>query len=162
MLAQRHALLARRDNDGVKHGSTLMCPMASRLDPILSMNTSRFLPAVAVACVMLLAFAGCASGPTEEPLDKQPVAISRPPPQYPFELKQAGITGTVIVEFTIEKDGSVSHILIVRSPNPLFSAAVVAAVSKWKFEPGIRHGEPATALRQVPIDFFLGPELPAK
>ena len=49
--------------------------------------------------------------------------------KYPEEAKEQEIQGRVIVQFTIEKDGSVSDVKVVKSVHPLVDEQVVRAVS---------------------------------
>lgn len=79
---------------------------------------------------------------TERQPDEQPRPISRQAPSYPSALRAAGISGSVTVEFIIEKTGDVSHVRVVRSSNPGFEDAAVAAILGWKFQPGRKQGRP--------------------
>ncbi len=87
-------------------------------------------------------------------LDQQPVARVRVPPQYPFEMKRAGIEGEVVVEFIVDTNGDVRNPFVVRSTQREFDAAAIQAVSKWKFRPGRKGGRAVNTSRvQQPITF---------
>jgi len=63
--------------------------------------------------------------------------------KYPEGAKEQEIQGRVIVQFTIEKDGTVSDVNVVKSVDPLVDAEVVRIVSDmpaWK--PGMHEGKP--------------------
>ncbi len=63
-------------------------------------------------------------------------AISTPSPQYPAEALRDGRQGEVIVEFTVNPDGSVSDPRVVRSNPPrVFDRAALSAVRRWRFQP---------------------------
>lgn len=63
-------------------------------------------------------------------------AISQPSPRYPSEALRTGTPGEVLVEFTVDTDGSVSSARVVRStPARIFDREAVAAVRRWKFAP---------------------------
>ena len=65
-----------------------------------------------------------------------PKPISQHEPIYFEEAKLHGLKGYHIVEFLVETDGTTSEIEIVESsPNDLFAAAVVRAVSYWEYDP---------------------------
>ena len=74
--------------------------------------------------------------------------------QYPEVARNNGITGTVLVEFVVEKDGRVSNAKV---KVPLFSEcdkeAVrgVMAMPKWK--PGKNNGKAVRCYYQVPVTF---------
>jgi protein TonB len=73
-------------------------------------------------------------------LDQQPVARVRQAPAYPYDMRRAGINGTVVVEFIINTDGDVIQTQIVRSSHREFEMPALQAVQKWKFKPGRKGG----------------------
>jgi protein TonB len=48
-------------------------------------------------------------------LDQKPVGRVQNPPQYPYEMSRAGISGEVVVEFIINANGDVVDTRVVRS-----------------------------------------------
>ncbi len=88
-------------------------------------------------------------------LDQIPTATVQGRPLYPFDMRRAGITGTVTVEFIVEKTGTVRDPFAVKSTQREFEAEAVKAVSKWKFKPGMRGGAPVTTRMRVDILFSL-------
>ena len=76
--------------------------------------------------------------------------------QYPPVAKNNGITGTVLVEFVVEKDGQVTNAKV---KVPLFpecdKEAVRAVMSLPKWKPGKNMGKPVRSYYQVPITFRL-------
>jgi len=56
-------------------------------------------------------------------------------PQYPFELRQAGIPGHAIIEFNIKADGTVTDAKVIRATHALFGAAAKETIEQWVFEP---------------------------
>lgn len=64
------------------------------------------------------------------------VAISTPQPGYPPEALRSGTTGSVEVEFIVNRDGSVSDVKIVKAnPRGTFDRGVLTTVRKWQFQP---------------------------
>jgi protein TonB len=88
-------------------------------------------------------------------LDQIPVAKFQALPQYPFEMRRAGVTGEVVVDFIVTSDGDVRNAYAARSTQREFEAPAVAAVSKWKFRPGKRGGRAVNTHMQVPVEFTL-------
>lgn len=88
-------------------------------------------------------------------LDQIPVPRTRVPPQYPFEMRRAGISGEVMVEFLVDTQGNVQNAFAVKSSQREFEANAVAAVMKWKFKPGRKGGKDVITRMQVPIVFSL-------
>ena len=76
--------------------------------------------------------------------------------KYPEVARKNGITGTVLVEFVVEKDGSISN---AKTKVPLFpdcdkeAIRCVMAMPKWK--PGKSMGKPVRCSYQVPVTFRL-------
>jgi TonB family protein len=60
--------------------------------------------------------------------------VYRVEPEYPPDLKHAGIGGYVRLEATIASNGSVED-ANVTGGNPILAEAAVAALKKWKYEP---------------------------
>ena len=91
-------------------------------------------------------------------LDQTPVPKFQARPQYPFEMRRAGIAGEVVVDFIVDTNGDVQNAYALRSSQREFEAAAVAAVSKWKFKPGRKGGRDVPTHMQVPIVFTLTEE----
>jgi len=88
-------------------------------------------------------------------LDQIPQARVRVQPQYPFEMRRAGITGDVLVEFIVDSNGDVRNPFVVKSSQREFESAAIQAVSKWKFRPGKKGGRAVNTRMQQPISFSL-------
>ena len=88
-------------------------------------------------------------------LDQTPVARFQARPQYPFEMRRAGIAGEVVVDFLVDANGDVQNAYAIRSSQREFESAAVQAVSKWKFKPGRKGGRDVITHMQVPIVFTL-------
>lgn len=85
-------------------------------------------------------------------LDEKPRCIYQPSPALSSKLRKAG-GGTVYVIFIVDERGRVESPKIQRTPDPLFEKPALAAVGKWKFEPGRRNGKPVRFKMRVPITF---------
>jgi TonB family protein len=88
-------------------------------------------------------------------LDQAPKAVRQPSARYPFEMRQNGITGTVVVDFTVGADGTVENPTAADSSESAFEDAAVYAVSQWHFQPGLKRGIAVRAHLRVPIVFEL-------
>ena len=76
--------------------------------------------------------------------------------KYPEAAKEKGIEGRVFVSFIIEKDGSISNILIKRAIGGGCEEAAVEMIKnmpKWK--PGKQKGKPVRFQFTLPIKFEL-------
>ena len=88
-------------------------------------------------------------------LDQRPVPRFQARPQYPFEMRRAGTTGEVVVDFIVDAQGQVQNAYALRSSRAEFESAAVQAVSKWSFRPGRKDGRAVPTRMQVPILFTL-------
>jgi len=91
-------------------------------------------------------FAPVSAAPTDifnlQDLDRAPVLSHQIPPQYPYRARRMNISGEVRIQFEVGRDGSVSQIEILESAPPgVFDDAVLAAVSRWRFQPGELMGD---------------------
>ena len=77
--------------------------------------------------------------------------------KYPSILQENGIQGSVICQFVVEKDGSISNIQVNRSSGePSFdreAIRVMKLMPKWK--PGKQRGKPVRVKCTVPVNFRL-------
>jgi protein TonB len=91
-------------------------------------------------------------------LDQIPVATVQVRPQYPFEMRRAGISGQVVVDFIVDTSGLVHNAYAASSTQRDFESSAVQAVSKWRFRPGRKGGRAVNTHMQVPIVFTLNAE----
>lgn len=76
--------------------------------------------------------------------------------QYPATAAKNGIQGRVVVKFAVGKDGSLSHVSVVRSVDPDLDKEAVRLVENMpKWSPGIVDGEPASIWYTLPVTFKL-------
>ena len=62
--------------------------------------------------------------------------VSMPAPKYPAEALRDRTSGSVLVEYTVGTDGTVTAARVVRSqPARIFDREAVNAVRKWRFQP---------------------------
>lgn len=91
-------------------------------------------------------------------LDQPPVLRVPVNPNYPFEMRRAGISGEVLVEFIVDTNGNVAAIQVVRSSQREFEQPALQAVQKWKFRPGKKGGRNVNTRVQQVITFNLNDE----
>jgi len=94
--------------------------------------------------------------PDTPEIDMNVVPTKKIDPVYPPRALRAGIEGTVTVQFTIDKQGNVKDIDIVRAEPPdIFNRAVIQALRRWKFPPATRDGKRIEKRAQQDIRFSL-------
>jgi protein TonB len=76
--------------------------------------------------------------------------------KYPTISQENGVSGKVIVQFVVNKDGSVVDPVVVRSVDPYLdkeALRVINTMPKWK--PGKQRGKPVRVRYTVPVTFRL-------
>lgn len=75
---------------------------------------------------------------------------------YPAQCREAKIQGRVLINFVVQKDGSIKNVSVLKSVHPLLDAEamrVISAMPNWK--PGMEHGTPVSVQYTVPVNFRL-------
>lgn len=77
--------------------------------------------------------------------------------QYPEVAKAAQIGGRVVAEFVIEKDGSLTNIVILQQPDRSLGDEVIRLLkSSPKWKPGMQRKQAVRVKYTMPIEFRLG------
>lgn len=91
-----------------------------------------------------------------------PRIITRVDPVFPPEAKAARISGIVIVQALIGKDGLVHEATALKRLPFGLDQAALDAVRQWTFTPALRDGEPVAVVFNVTINFKFADENEAK
>jgi TonB family protein len=71
---------------------------------------------------------------------------------YPKGLKPRP-KGTIVVNFVIDKDGSITEVYVKQGVHPLLDAEAIRMVENMaKWEPGVQHGKAVKVAYNIPID----------
>ncbi len=82
-----------------------------------------------------------------------PVALSKVDPAYPSDMMKNHIEGVVTLYAVIRADGTVSDIRVLNGFNALLNENAKIALSRWKFRPATKNGEPVELEAVVQIPF---------
>lgn len=85
-------------------------------------------------------------------LVEDPRPIFRARPQVTAAMRKR-MPCTVFILMTVDAQGRVVDPRVARSDDPLFDAAALEAVRRWKFEPGKRGGKPDSFRVRQPVTF---------
>lgn len=88
------------------------------------------------------------------PYDDPPVALSNITVEYPDSALEAGISGTVVVQAFIDRDGIVKEVFP-RESIPGLDEAAMDAVKKTRFRPAKKNGMPVGVWIYIPIHFTI-------
>lgn len=89
---------------------------------------------------------------------KEPRKIADVRPIYPDVARAAGVSGVVILEATIDPEGSVAGVRVLRSV-PLLDQAAIDSVRQWKYAPAMLNGAPVSVMMTVTVNFTLASNL---
>ena len=91
---------------------------------------------------------------------RAPVVIEKVEPSYTEEARKERISGIVIVEAIIGRDGLVKKVSVLK-PLPFgLDQAAVDAVKQWKFKPGTLAGKPVDVVFNLTVNFRLDKKQP--
>jgi len=81
------------------------------------------------------------------------VLLQKVEPAYPPAAFAAHVAGTVVLQVSIDREGSVTRVEVKR-PAPLgMTEAAIAAVERWKYKPATAPGGPIPSMKLVRIEF---------
>lgn len=85
----------------------------------------------------------------------EPALLYRAHPEYPQIAQAAMLEGIVILEATVDGDGRVESVRVLRSKGALLDRAAIDAVKQWRYSPLIFHGKPHPFILTVTVSFSL-------
>lgn len=86
---------------------------------------------------------------------KPPTPIYDPEPEYSEPALAAKYQGTVVLGLIVGRDGTPTDVWVVKKLGFGLDQKAVRAVRQWKFEPGMKDGEPMPVLANVQVTFHL-------
>jgi len=108
---------------------------------------------------------GTGESQTPKPPQQEPVRVNgnvqasrliyRVEPVYPELALRARVSGTSLLEVTINEQGDVAIVKVIRSGHPLLVLAAIDAVKRWRYLPACINGETVPVIATVPVPFSL-------
>jgi TonB family protein len=81
--------------------------------------------------------------------------VRQPRPEYPPELRAAGVEGTVVLQAIISKEGAPLELRVLSTSDARLNQAAVNAVAKWRYTPTLLNGQPVETQTTISIEFQL-------
>ena len=75
--------------------------------------------------------------------------------EYTEEARHRGLSGDVVLEIVVRRDGGVGDVTILRGLGAGLDQRAVAAVRQWRFDPARRRGTPVDVIVEVAVQFTL-------
>ncbi len=86
---------------------------------------------------------------------RSPTVASRPEPQHTDFARRARVSGTVVLDAVVRKDGSLGILGVVEGLGFGLDEAAEATLQQWRFKPGMRDGQPVDTRLTLEIVFNL-------
>jgi TonB family protein len=74
---------------------------------------------------------------------------------YTDEARRRGISGEVLLEVVVRRDGSVGDVRVRRGLDRGLDQRAIDAVRQWRFAPAKRHGAPVDVIVEIAVEFKL-------
>ena len=85
----------------------------------------------------------------------EPVRIRYVEPNYPPVARRIRVQGSVVLRATIDKNGVVTDVEVLKGPSRGLTEAAVAAVKQWKYKPATLNGKPVAVYFNLTVHFRL-------
>ena len=112
--------------------------------------------------ITALLCAGAAAQPPQVPPGTYRVAgvtapfpIEKQEPQYAEDARVAKLQGTVLISLVVGEDGQARDLRVRKSLGLGLDENAVAAVTRWRFTPGTKDGQPVAVQTTVEVNFRL-------
>lgn len=126
--------------------ASAVVPQDVQISPTLSMSSGS-------NALSNLARPVSSDAPTVAQSELEPMHVLKTiPPVYPPIARIRRLSGAVVVQVTVGKDGKVRNPQLI-SGQPVFRDAAFDAVKQWKFKPAMLNGQPIDQTTQIKMDF---------
>ena len=137
--------------------------LETRVTAVLASNRSRrrvnlaaALAGAVLCCGILLPVASAQEKIYKIGADvKAPKLVYKVEPKYTQEARDAKIEGAVALSVVITAQGVADQITVKKSLDPGLDDNAISAVSKWRFEPGTKGGQPVAVQAVIEVNFRL-------
>jgi TonB family protein len=75
--------------------------------------------------------------------------------EYTEDARRRGITGDVLLEIVVRRDGSVGEVHVLQGLGAGLDERAISAVKQWRFDAARRKGVPVDVLVEVAVEFTL-------
>lgn len=93
---------------------------------------------------------------SEDSVDEAPKPSQRSAMEYPKKARKSGISGYVLMNLLVDKDGNVERVTVLESePAGVFDEVAMSGVKEWKFKPAQYKGTAVKVWAKQKIRFDL-------
>jgi len=84
-----------------------------------------------------------------------PIAVTRVEPVYTDVARKARISGVVIIETIIDRNGNVTDARVLKGLPLGLDQSALEAIKRWKFKAGTLNGQPVPVIFTLTVNFQL-------
>jgi TonB family protein len=84
------------------------------------------------------------------------LALKKKDPKFPFVAKMKHIEGAVLITAIITKQGTITGMDVIASPDPLLTKSARDAVQIWTYRPYLLNGVPTEVETTITVNFAIG------
>jgi TonB family protein len=84
-----------------------------------------------------------------------PAFLFKMEPEYSDEARRAKLQGDISLSLTVEPDGKVSGVRVLKPLGMGLDEQAIGAVMQWRFKPGMKDGKPVRVVAQATVNFRL-------
>jgi TonB family protein len=88
---------------------------------------------------------------------RPPIKLRDVRPQYPANLRDGGVGGTVVLQGRIGTDGMINDVSVVSSPHADLTTAAIDAVRQWEFDSTLLNCVPVEVAIKITVNFQSAP-----
>jgi len=85
----------------------------------------------------------------------EPHAIYQPSPDYDEKARKKKIQGVVVLSVIVTQEGRTADIKVTKTLTPGLDQQAIKAVSRWRFDPATKDGQPCPVRIAVDVSFHL-------
>jgi len=123
-------------------------------DAAFTPATDAAVPPIRIATIKTVSTTSTPGGGMDAGI-KAGALLVRVPPIYPPSARAAHISGKVVIQALIVKDGIPQNAKVVSSPDESLSQAALDAVRQWRYQPYTLNGEPVSVMTTINLEFTL-------
>ena len=84
-----------------------------------------------------------------------PQLVSKVEPEYSEEARKAKFSGSVLLSIVVDANGMPRDVKVIRPLGLGLDEKAIEAVMRWRFKPGMRHGQAVSTQANVEVNFRL-------
>jgi TonB family protein len=86
---------------------------------------------------------------------KRPIPVYTPEPEFSEKARRAKYQGTVVLSIVVDRKGNISRVSLLRALGMGLDQNAMEGVTRWRFDPATRNGQPVAVKMNIEVSFNL-------